>query len=90
MRMEARRAIKELEKQGQGARAIARAIGCEPKTVTNELRRGTPTRKSTRGRTPGYSPRQGEAIYEANRTDCHRPSKAGRCSNFTDCVGTQI
>ena len=32
----------------------------------------------------------GEAIYEANRTDCHRPSKAGRCSNFTDCVGTQI
>ena len=57
LRMDERGAIKALEKQGLGVRAIARAIGCAPTTVTNELRRGTPARKSTRGRTPSYSPK---------------------------------
>ena len=38
LRMEERGAIKALEKQGLGVRAIARAIGCAPTTVTNELR----------------------------------------------------
>ena len=47
LRMEERGAIKVLEKQGLGARAIARATGCAPTTVTNKLRRDTPARKST-------------------------------------------
>ena len=34
---EERGAIKVLVKQGLGIRAIARAIGCAPSTVTNEL-----------------------------------------------------
>ena len=50
LRMEDRGAIKALRQQGLGIRAIARQVGCAPSTVTNELRRGTPTRKSTRGR----------------------------------------
>ena len=50
LRMEERGASKALEKQGLGVRAIARAIGCAPTTVTNELQRGAPARKSTRGR----------------------------------------
>ena len=49
LRMEDRGAIKVLKKQGLGPRAIARQIGCAPSTVTNELRRGTPTRKSNKG-----------------------------------------
>lgn len=84
LRMEERGAIKALEKQGLGVRAIARAIGCAPTTVTNELRRGTPARKSTRGRTPSYSPRQGEAVYAANRANCHRPTQTEKCSNFIE------
>ena len=56
----------------------------------NELRRGTPARKSTRGRTPSYSPRQGEAVYAANRANCHRPTQTEKCSNFIEWVGTQI
>ena len=56
LRMEDRGAIKVLKKQGLGPRAIARQIGCAPSTVTNELRRGTPTRKSNKGKAPGYSP----------------------------------
>ena len=90
LRMEERGAIKALEKQGLGVRAIARAIGCAPTTVTNELRRGTPARKSTRGRTPSDSPRQGEAVYAANRANCHRPTQTEKCSNFIEWVGTQI
>ena len=75
LRMEDRGAIKVLKKQGLGVRAIARAIGCAPSTVTNELRRGIPERKGGRGRMPGYSVQRGAAEYEANRRACHRPVK---------------
>lgn len=90
LRMEDRGAIKVLKKQGLGPRAIARQIGCAPSTVTNELRRGTPTRKSNKGKAPGYSPKLGEAVYRANRASCHRHPKAGVCSNFTSWVVRQI
>jgi len=88
--MEDRGAIKVLKKQGLGTRAIARQIGCAPSTVTNELRRGTPTRKSNKGKAPGYSPKLGEAVYRANRASCHRHPKSGVCSNFTSWVVRQI
>lgn len=90
LRMEDRGAIKVLKKQGLGPRAIARQIGCAPSTVTNELRRGTPARKSNKGKAPGYSPTLGEAVYRANRVSCHRHPKAGVCSNFTSWVVRQI
>ena len=63
LRMEDRGAINVLKKQGLGPRAIARQIGCAPSTVTNELRRGIPARKSNKGKAPGYSPKLGEAVY---------------------------
>ena len=66
-----RGAIKALKQQGLGTRAIAREIGCVPSTITNELRRGTPARKSSKGKAPGYSPKLGQAVYEANRVACH-------------------
>ena len=90
LRMEDRGAIKALRQQGLGIRAIARQVGCAPSTVTNELRRGTPTRKSTRGRAPGYSPKLGKAVYEANRAACHRKSKAEQCRNFIRWVVQQV
>ena len=90
LRMEDRGAIKVLKKQGLGPRAIARQIGCAPSTVTNELRRGTPARKSNKGKAPGYSPKLGEAVYRANRASCHRHPKSGVCSNFTSWVVRQI
>ncbi len=45
---EERGAIKALKKQGFGVRAISRAIGCAPSTVTNELERGTPPGKTSK------------------------------------------
>lgn len=90
LRMEDRGAIKVLKQQGLGLRAIARQIGCSPSTVTNELRRGTPARKSNKGKTPGYSPKLGEAVYRTNRESCHRHPKVGACSNFTSWVVQQI
>ena len=52
-----RGAIKALKQQGLGIRAIAREVGCAPSTITNELRRGTPVRKSTKGKAPGTGTR---------------------------------
>lgn len=77
LRKEDRGAIKVLKKQGLGPRAIAGQIGCAPSTVTNELRRGTPARKSNKGKAPGYSPKLGETVYRANRASCHRHPKSG-------------
>ena len=62
---EERGAIQYLKRHGLSNRAIARELGCSPTTVGNELRRGTPPRKSNKGRKPGYSARRGEAGYKA-------------------------
>lgn len=85
LRMEDRGAIKILKKQGLGPRAIARQIGCAPSTVTNELRRGTPARKSNKGKAPDYSPKLGDALYRANRASCQGIRK--RASAATLPVG---
>lgn len=50
LRLVERGAIKALKQEGLGIRAIAGRIGCAPSTVTNELRRGTPARKSNKGK----------------------------------------
>ena len=63
LQREERGAIQHLKNAGYTNRAIARAIGCSPTTVGNELKRGTPPRKSSKGRKPGYSARRGEAAY---------------------------
>lgn len=88
--MAERGAIKALKQQGFGTRAIAREIGCVPSTITNELRRGTPARKSSKGKAPGYSPKLGQAVYEANRAACHRKPKADSCRDFSEWVIRQV
>lgn len=87
---EERMAIRVLRALGYGVRAIARMLGCSPGTVLNELKRGTPPRKSRKGRAPGYSEKRGEAVYKANRRACHRHRKIQRCSGFLDWVIQQI
>uniref|UniRef100_UPI0038B2EA42 helix-turn-helix domain-containing protein n=1 Tax=Pectinatus haikarae TaxID=349096 RepID=UPI0038B2EA42 len=60
---EDRGAIQQLNKQGYSLRAIAREINCSPSTILYELRRGTPRRKSYRGRAPEYSAKRGLAVF---------------------------
>ena len=78
LRMEDRGAIKVLKKQGLGPRAIARQIGCAPSTVTNELRRGTPARKSNKGKAPGYSPQAGRSCLQSQQSILPQASESGR------------
>ena len=87
---EERGAIKALRKQGYSLRAIGRVIGCAPNTVRNELKRGTPARRSDKGRIPGYSPKQGEAVYKAHRANSRRNRKAESCKPFIDWVTKQV
>ena len=83
-------AIQALKKEGFGVCAIARNIGCAPGTVINELRRGTPEWKSNKGRVPSHSPKQGEAVYQASRSRCHRKRKADCCKPFIAWVTKQL
>ena len=82
LQREERGAIQHLKCQGYTNRAIAREIGCSPSTVANELRRGTPPRKSSKGRKPGYSARRGEAVYKANRKRSRKPHRICHCTRF--------
>ncbi|EJW90977.1 Transposase, IS30 family, partial [gut metagenome] len=65
-------------------------IGCSPSTVTNELRRGTPPRKSNKGRKPGYSAKRGEAVYKANRKHSRRSHRISHCPGFLCWVVQQF
>ena len=76
--------IKVYRQQGHSLRSIADAVGCSPSTVMYELRRGMPERNGDRGRLPSYSPKRGQANYEANRTRCHRNAKALNGNSFVD------
>ena len=86
LQREERGAIQHLKNAGYTNRAIARAIGCSPTTVGNELKRGTPPRKSSKGRKPGYSARRGEAVYNPGR--CATGYSKGLHIWSTSTVGT--
>ena len=66
LQREGRGAIQHFKNAGYTNRAIARAIGCSPTTVGNELKRGTPPRKSSKGRKPT---RQGVEKRPTRRTE---------------------
>ena len=72
---EERGAIKVLRKQGLGIRAIAREVGCAPSTVTNELRRGTPPRKSNRGKAQATPPSSEKRSIRLTEQSAGSPSK---------------
>ena len=67
LQREERGAIQHLKNAGYTNRAIARAIGCSPTTVGNELKRSTPPRKSSKGRKPDT--RQGVEKRSTRRTE---------------------
>ena len=93
LQREERGAIQHLKNAGYTNRAIARAIGCSPTTVGNELKRGTPSQKSSKGRKPGYSARRGEAAYKANRKRSRKPYRmqiANTEKSNKNCKGESI
>ena len=90
LQREERGAIQALKRQGLSNRAIARALGCSPTTIGNELRRGTPPRKSNRGRAPSYSAKYGEAVYRFNRLHSRKPHKLLSCAAFVSWVTAQV
>lgn len=90
LQREDRGAIQHLHRLGYSNRAIARELHCSPTTVGNELRRGTPSRKSSRGRAPGYSAKLGQAMYRSNRGRCHKPHKVTSRTPFVRWVAQQV
>ena len=90
LQREERGAIQHLKNAGYTNRAIAKAIGCSPTTVGNELKRGTPPRKSSKGRKPGYSARRGEAVYKANRQRSRKPHRICHCTRFIRWIMEQV
>lgn len=90
LQREERGAIQALKRQGLSNRAIARELGCSPTTIGNELRRGTPPRKSNKGRKPGYSARHGEAVHKANRKHSRKHHRICRCAHFLRWVVKQF
>lgn len=71
-------------------KALQYSIRGSPGTVLNELRRGTPPRKSSKGRASGYSEKRGDAIYKANRRAYHRRRKLEKCQRFIQWVIQQV
>ena len=90
LQREERGVIQALKQQGLSNRAIARALGCSPTTIGNELRRGTPSRKSSRGRSPGYNAKRGEAVYRSNRLRSRKPHKLPSCEAFVSWMTAQV
>lgn len=87
---EERGAIQQLSKLGYSLRSIAAKINCSASTVLNELRRGTPKRKSAKGRTPEYSAKRGLAVYKTNRIRSRRRHCIDHCSAFIEWVAEQV
>ena len=90
LQREERGAIQCLKSEGYTVRAIARKLNCSPSTVANELKRGTPPRKSKKGRAPGYSAKRGEAVYRANRKRSKRHHKIAHCGRFIAWVVEKV
>ena len=70
---EDRGAIQAMKKLKYSNRKIAAYLHCSPTTVSNELKRGTPEKKSGRGRKAGHSAKRG---IRRRRLDGHQ--QAGR------------
>lgn len=91
LQREERGAIQQLKRLGFSDRAVARALGCSPSTVGNELRRGTRPRKSNKGNVPrilskarrGRLQGQQEPFQEA-------PQDAQHCTGFLEWARKQI
>lgn len=90
LQREERGAIQMLKRLGWSNRAIAKQLGCSPTTIGNELRRGTPPRKSDKGRIPSYNAKYGESVYQSNRLCSRKPHKLPSCEAFVSWATAQI
>ena len=90
LQREERGAIQHRKNAASTNIAIAIANGCSPTTVGNELKRGTPPRKSSKGRKPGYTARRGEAVYKANRKRSRKPHRICHCTRFIRWIMEQV
>ena len=90
--LEERGMIQALHRQGISLRGIAAAVGCAHTTVFYELRRGTPERKSNRGRAPQYTAKRGERAYTENRKNSRKPCKIDHddCEPFIQWMVKQV
>ncbi len=79
-----------MKKLGLSNRRIAAYLHCSPTTISNELKRGTPPKKSNRGRIPSYSAKRGNAVYQSNRQNSRKPHKIHQCQTFVQWVIAQI
>ena len=90
LRFNERGMIETLHKEGKSLREIGRSIGVSASTVWNELKRGTPSRTSLRGRPPVYKSERGQYVYESNRLNSHKKYKILSCKAFEEWVTEQI
>ena len=90
--LEERGMIQALHRQGLSLRGIAAMVGCAHTTVFYELRRGTPERKSSRGRTPQYTAKRGQKAYTEHRKNSRKPCKIDHddCEPFIQWMTEQI
>ncbi|NCB77675.1 MAG: hypothetical protein EOM42_11410 [Negativicutes bacterium] len=86
---EERGTIQHLKKQGYSLREIAQAINCLPRTVMNELRRGTPLRKSHRGR-PLTNTTPNEATRWPEQNTLQENTSHNGCSAFIKWVFKEV
>lgn len=90
LRFEDRCEIKALHKQGYSYRQIAKALNCSPSTVGYELKRGTATKTTHRGRPTEYVPSRGQAVYYENRKRSGRKQRITSESLFAIWVAEQV
>ena len=90
LRFEDRCEIKALHKQGYSYRQIAKALNCSPSTVGYELKRGTATKTTHRGRPTEYVPSRGQAVYYENRKRSGRKQRITSESPFAIWVAAQV
>ncbi len=90
LRFEDRCEIKVLHKQGYSYRQIAKALNCSPSTEGYELKRGTATKTTHRGRPTEYVPSRGQAVYYENRKRSGRKQRITSESPFAIWVAEQV
>lgn len=90
LRFEDRCEIKALHKQGYSYCQIAKALNCSPSTVGYELKRGTATKTTHRGRPTEYVPSRGQAVYYENRKRFGRKQRITSESPFAIWVAEQV
>lgn len=75
--------IQALRREGKTLQQIAEAIGCHKSTVSRELKRGTVTqRRYDLSEYEAYFPEAGQAVYEANRSNCGAKYKLAQVAEF--------